>query len=67
MKELQLKQEKLVVERAPESRLAEESKMKYGLELKRMEADRSKSKAECKRDELMTTVMMEALKGLNED
>ncbi|GAU99369.1 hypothetical protein RvY_10385 [Ramazzottius varieornatus] len=67
MEELQLKQEKLVVERARESRLAGESKMECELELKQMEADRSKSEAERKRDELMTAEMMEALKGLEKD
>ncbi|GAU88329.1 hypothetical protein RvY_01045 [Ramazzottius varieornatus] len=69
MKELQLKQEQLEVERGRESRLAEEYKMKYDLELNevRMGADNQKDESNRKRDELMAAVMMEALKGLKKD
>ncbi|GAU89749.1 hypothetical protein RvY_02260 [Ramazzottius varieornatus] len=66
-KELQIKEELLAVERTREARLSEESKMKYELEQKRIEADQIKMVNDRKREELFANVMLEALRTLKKD
>ncbi|GAV07918.1 hypothetical protein RvY_17696 [Ramazzottius varieornatus] len=66
-KELQIKEELLAVERTREARLSEESKMKYELEKKRIEADQIKMVNDRKREELFANVMLEALRTLKKD